>query len=83
MGENHRTIFNICLEYYIHRKYQLRRFSSTNWKEAPTPYFTGSSLKEATTPWILELQLKGGSKPLVYMLQPERSSNSLDSPNPT
>jgi hypothetical protein len=49
MGENHGTFFNVS-EDYIHQKHQLPKFSSTNWKEAPTPWFTGSNLKEATTP---------------------------------
>jgi hypothetical protein len=82
MGENHRIIFNIYLEYYIHRKHQLPNFSNTNWKEAPTPIYRLQP-EGSYNSLILQLQLEGGSNPLVYRLQPEGSSNSLDSPAPT
>jgi hypothetical protein len=45
MGENNITLFYIYLEYYIHKKHQLPRFSNNNLKEEPTPY-----LQAPTTP---------------------------------
>jgi len=39
MGEKNKNISNIYLEYYIHKNHQLPKFSSTNWKEAPTPIY--------------------------------------------
>jgi hypothetical protein len=47
-------------------KIQLPELYSYNWKEAPTPYFTGSNLKEDPTPCVLWLQPEGGYDPLIY-----------------
>jgi hypothetical protein len=62
MGENH-EMFSYISKYYIHRKNQIPRFSSTNWKEALTSYlqvpissklqllaFSSSKWKEAPNP---------------------------------
>jgi hypothetical protein len=75
MEENHGTLFNIYLEYYIHRNHQLPRFSSTNWKKAPT--------------LVYRIQPEGSYNSLNSLaptgrkLQPEGMSNSLDSLAPT
>jgi hypothetical protein len=75
MEENH-IMPSYILEDYIHRKHQLPKLSNTN------PLFTSSNPKEATTPYIIQLQLEAGSNPLVYRLQHEGSYNSLSFPLP-
>jgi hypothetical protein len=46
-GENHRMFFLYVFKNYIHWKHQLSLFSSSNQKEATTPY-------------VLQIQPEGG-----------------------
>jgi hypothetical protein len=68
VGENHKILF-LYVKNYIQGSTNFQ-FSSSNWKEAPTP-------------WFLRLQNQGSSKSLILWLQPEGGYNPLGSPATT
>jgi hypothetical protein len=59
MGENHRTCFNIYLEYYIHENHQLE--GGTN------PLFTSSNSLYSPTPTGRRFEPEGSSNSLDYL----------------